>query len=406
VKVWSFLLVFIIGSAGTCGLGIPGDWPQWRGADGSGVSPERGLPERWGDAENIRWKADLPGRGVSSPVIARGRVYITACTGAYQDRLHLLGFEAQSGKRLWERQLWATGLTQCHPKTSMAAPTPAADGERVYALFATCDLAAFDSEGTLLWYRSLARDYPNLSNQVGMAASPILWKDLLIIDLETDSESFAVAMDKSTGLNRWKVPRNKDINWVTPLVARLSSTDVLLLQSRHGLTAHDPETGASRWSHRSTLDTISSPVAGNGLVFVPAGEILAIEPGSQEKDPKVLWRSSKLRASTASPIFYDGRVYAVNSAGVLSCADAANGEILWQERLTGPFSASPVLGDGKIYCVNEEGLTAVLHIERTERLISANPLKEGILASPAIAEGALFLRSDKHLFCIGKAAPN
>ena len=111
--------------------GMASDWPGWRGADGSGVSAETGLPDRWGASENIRWKADLPGRGVSSPVISRGRAYITACTGASQDRLHILCFDALSGKLLWERQLWATGLTQCHPKTSMAAPTPAADGERV-----------------------------------------------------------------------------------------------------------------------------------------------------------------------------------------------------------------------------------------------------------------------------------
>src|SRR4051812_37298304 len=162
-----------------------GDWPQFRGPGGTGVADETGVPTRWGPDENIRWKADLPGRGISSPVVARGKVYVTACTGALQDRLHVLCFDSATGKRLWERQLWATGNTFCHPKTCMAAPTPATDGERVYALFATGDLVCLDAGGNLLWYRALARDFPRVSNQVGMAASPVLWQDVLLVPMET-----------------------------------------------------------------------------------------------------------------------------------------------------------------------------------------------------------------------------
>src|SRR6266852_8439695 len=136
-----------------------GDWPQFRGPGGSSVSEETGLPFRWSQTENVRWKADLPGRGVSCPVIAGGKVYVTACTGFQQTRLHVLCYQASTGKKLWERQLWATANTMCHDKTCMAAPTPVTDGERVYALFACGDLVALDSNGDLLWYRSLGRDY-------------------------------------------------------------------------------------------------------------------------------------------------------------------------------------------------------------------------------------------------------
>jgi outer membrane protein assembly factor BamB len=381
------------------------DWPSWRGHGGTGVSPESDLPVRWSASENLLFKVDLPGRGLSSPVIAGGRAYVTASSGVKQDRLHVLSFDARTGKRVWERQLWATGNTQCHPKTCMAAPTPVLDGGRIYALFATFDLVAFDGAGTIVWYRSLARDYPDLSNQVGMASSPVVWEDLVILDLETDSESFALAIDKRTGVNRWKTPRKEGINWTTPVIARRGAAVEILLQSRHDLSAYDPRTGARLWTHAGgNLDTIASPVAVEGAVYVPAGELLAVEPGGPDEDPRVLWKSPRLRAATASPLHYEGRVYAVNSAGVLGCADGKTGEILWQERLEGAFSASPVAGDGKVYCVNEEGVTAVVDVRAERHIAATNPIGATILASPAIAAGAIYLRSDNHLYAIADPA--
>ena len=377
------------------------DWPGWRGPGGSGVSDETGLPSRWSATENVRWKAELPGRGLSSPVIAGGKVYVTASSGAKQDRLHVLSFDASSGRKLWERQLWATGDTQCHPKTSMAAPTPASDGARVYALFATCDLAAHDAAGRLVWYRSLARDYPDLSNQVGMAASPVLREDLLFIALDTDSSAFVLAVDTATGVNRWKTERPRGINWTTPVFFRRGSRVEVVVQSGKGLTAYEPRTGEVLWVHQAGLDSIASPVAGGEVLFAPGGNISAILPGAGGEGPRVLWTSPRIKASTASPLHHDSRLYAIASAGVLACADAATGEVLWQERLQGPFSASPVLGDGKLYCVNEEGVTAVVDLRAESRVVAKNPLGEGVLASPAISGGAIFLRSDRYLYAIG-----
>lgn len=383
---------------------IASDWPQWRGADGTGISAEANLPTRWTATEGLRWKIELPGRGLSSPIISNGRVYLTACTGPTQERLHVLCFEATTGKRLWERQFWATGLTGCHPKTCMAAPTPATDGERVFALFATNDLVCLDKDGTLVWYRSLARDYPNITNQVGMAASPVLWKDTLILSLESDAESCAIGIDKHTGQNRWRIERDLGINWVTPQVARRGPAAELLLQSRGDISAYDPNTGAKKWSHRAAgLDQIPTPVADGDLVFVPAGQLIALRPKHDGEPPDVQWSSAKLRAATASPILYQARLYAVNSAGVLTCADPKSGEVIWQERLKGPFSASPVAGDDKLYVVNEEGTTFVVDTKSDDRIIATNPLGETILGSLAIANGLVFLRSDKHLFCVGAA---
>ena len=380
------------------------DWPQFRGPGGSAVSSERGLPTHWSATENIRWKVDLPGRGVSNPVISLGRVYVTASSGHQQDRLHVLSFDLATGKKLWERQLWATGSTKSHPKTCMAGPTPVTDGKRVFALFATGDLACLDAEGNLLWYRSLQGDYPNITNQVGMAASPILWKDTLFLPLENAGDSFAAALDAGTGKNRWKAARTRDINWVTPLLVKDGGPAAVLFQSQSELTAYDPDTGRVRWAYKGTgLSTIPSPVTGKGMIFVPGGEMVALRPAKDGTEPEVVWRSNKLRAGGyASPVYYQNRVYTFNSVGVV-CGDAADGKLLWDQRIAGPMSASPVAGDGKLYLVNEKGTTVVLEAGDQPRILARNQLDdETILATPAIADGAIFLRSDAHLYCIGK----
>src|SRR5262245_33818370 len=199
---------------GTCAAAA--DWSQFRGPGGSGAADEHGLPATWSPTENVKWKVDLPGRSAASPVVFGKKVFVTAATGARMERLHVLCLDADTGKVLWHRQLTATGNTACHPKSSMAAPTPCANADGVYCLFATADLAAFDFDGNLKWYRSFTGDYPDSSNQVGMAASPVIWKDSLIVPMDNVGDSFLAALDTSYGTNIWKVPRPKDINWVTP----------------------------------------------------------------------------------------------------------------------------------------------------------------------------------------------
>jgi outer membrane protein assembly factor BamB len=385
---------------------LAGDWTQFRGPAGAGVLEEAGLPVRWSATEGIRWKADLPGRGLSNPVIAAGRVFVTACSGAQQERLHVVCFEAATGRRLWERQLWATGSTQCHAKTCMAAPTPVTDGHAVYALFATADLAAFDRDGNLLWYRSLVEDYPRVGNNVGLAASPVLWKEVLIVPLDNAGESFAAGIDTRTGRNRWRVERPRGINWITPAVFSCAGRPAVLFQSGKEATAYDPQTGERLWTHEATgLSTIPSPVAANGLVLVPGSQLLALRPSADRARVEVAWKSSKLTSSYATPVVYGDRVYAVNNTGVVNAVRLTDGKLVWQsERLKGPFAASPVIGDGKMYLVNEEGTTTVLRLGAKPEVSAINPLQEPILSTPAIAGGALFLRSDGHLFCIGAPA--
>jgi outer membrane protein assembly factor BamB len=381
---------------------LAGDWPQFRGPGGSGVSSEVGLPTRWSATEGLRWKVELPGRGLSNPVITGGRVYVTACSGYQQTRLHVLCLDQATGKRLWERQVWATGNTHCNGTTNMAAPTPVTDGQNVFALFATGDLIAFDRDGNLLWYRALAQDYPKITNQVGMASSPVLWNDVLLLAMENDGDSFVAGLDKHTGVNRWKVTRDRQINWATPVVRIDGERPEALFMTAGELLALDPETGKRRWSYRGEgLSSTSSIVLAEGLVILPGGVAIR-PPGKEGTEPAVIWKSSKLRTGLSSFLHDRGRVYAVNPSGVLNCADVKDGRILWSVRTKGTCSATPVAADGKVYLVNEEGLTSVVQTADEGRLLTTNPVGETIQATPAIADGAIFLRSDRHLYCVGE----
>jgi outer membrane protein assembly factor BamB len=382
------------------------DWPQFRGPGGSGVSEERELPIAWSDTENVAWRVELPGRGVSSPIVVSGRVYVTANSGYRKDRLHVLCFDAESGARLWERQFWSTGRTMCHPKTCMAAPTPASDGKRVFAFYSTNDLFCLDLDGNLLWLRGLTADYPNATNGTGMASSPIVAGKLLVVQVENQSDSLAAGLDLTTGENVWKIRRLPKPSWSTPaLLGGRDGSDTLILESWEQLSGHDPRTGRQLWVYSEGCNCIPSCALFEGLVLVPSGGLTALRPPASGEEPEVAWKSSRLRPATASPLVYRRDVYVLNSAGILTCANAASGERRWQLRLKGPFGSSPVAAGDHIYCINEAGLAQVVKIgEKGEmgEMVAKSDFGETILATPAIAGGGIFIRSDRHLWKIAK----
>lgn len=387
------------------------DWLQFRGPDNRSIAAaDEKLPTTWNivTGENIAWKAPLPGRGLSAPIIIGEQVVVTACSGIRQDRLHILSFDLASGEKQWERQFWATGRTMCHEKMSVAANTPASDGQRIFALYSTNDLICVDLKGNLQWMRGLMIDYPNCSNSLGMASSPIMAGKTLIVQVENDSQSLALGIDPATGENRWKHDRPQVANWTSPVLmpGKTSAEDVVLLQSKEGVSAYDPQDGALKWNFAKECNTIPSSTASGDVVFVPADGLTALKITGDKAE--TLWKDSRLGPSTPSPVAYRDRVYTVARAGVLKCADVKNGELLWQIRLKGSFSGTPVAAGEYLYLFNEEGLGQVVDLRDTasndDRVTAYNDLAETILCSPAVAGSAIFVRSDQHLWKIAPAA--
>ena len=366
------------------------DWLQFRGPNAAAVSTEAKVPA----AEvKIAWAADLPGRGLSAPIVVGDKIFVTCASGPGQETLHVFCFNAADGSKRWERALRSTGRTMTHPKTSVAAATPCSDGDRVFGLFSSNDLFAFDLDGNLLWLRGLTFDYANASNSLGMSQSPVVVDGTLVVQSENDSESFAAGLDMATGRNKWKMDRPKAANWSSATVWK----GAVALQSSKGILAVEPATGKTVWDYSDGASTIpSSVVTGEALYAVSHGiTALAPEKGSVTQ----LWRNEKLNPGTASPLVLGDHIYVVNGAGVLIKASLKNGDELWKLRMKGPFSGSPVAAGKHIYAVNERGIFQVIDPEAPEGKVTQEiELKETVLTTPAISGGAIYLRSDAKLW--------
>lgn len=385
--------------------GLGADWRQFRGPGSSGVTDEA-VPQEFGADQNIAWKVDLPGRGLSSPIVVGERVFVTACTGRLQDRLHVLAFDARTGKKLWQRGILATGPTASHPKTCMAAPTPASDGQRVFALFATSDLFCLDLDGRVLWVRSLHEENPGASDGRGLASSPLVIGETVVVHLETQNNSLAAGIDVRTGKNRWRLSRPHEVDWSTPIAlpGKTPAADLVLLQGSTRLSACDPLTGREVWGLERSFHPIASSVVKGKLLFVPGENgLVALELQPAPAPPKQLWDKPKLNPSGASPVVLGEHVYSLRGP-ILVRGDLKTGEVEGQLRLKGEFSSSIVVAGGLLYCFNEEGLAHIIKPgEKEDVLVKTCPLGETILCTPAIAGGGLYVRSDGHLWKIAKS---
>jgi len=377
------------------------DWLQFRGTDHRGIADSSNLPTSISTEKNIAWKKSLPGRGLSSPIIIGNRIFLTAASTTDQSRLHVLCFNSDNGTTLWSREFWATGRTICHEKTCVAAPTPASDGKHVYALYSSNDLICLDLNGNLKWMRALMQDYPNASNSLGLASSPIIVSNTLVVQVENDSESFAAGIDLKNGSNIWKFPRTKKANWTSPIKV---GKNIVAIQGSEGVTAIEASTGKILWSYGEGASTIPSSVASEdgSTLFIPSNGITALKPRNDNNTPEILWQEPQLRPGTASPIIVDDKIFVINRAGVLNAANKDTGERLWRLRLEGPFSGSPVACKGHIYIASErKGLLQSVDLSGKEgKIIGTIELGETILGTPAIANDSLFIRSDHHLWKI------
>ena len=376
------------------------DWLQFRGNDHRGISLKSETPTNL-SKNNIAWKTPLPGRGLSSPIVIENRVFLTASSTADQSRLHVICANKVNGEIEWERQFWATGRTICHEKTCVAAPTPVSDGKNIYALYSSNDLICLDLDGNLKWIRGLMQDYPNASNSLGLASSPIIVDGTLIVQIENDSDSFVSGINLKDGSNIWKLARTKKANWTSPI--RLNDKEVAI-QGSEGITCVSAKSGTVQWSYNEGASTIPSSVtsADSAILYVPSNGITAIKPRKDNNTPEIVWQESQLRPGTSSPIIVGDNIYIINRAGVLNAAKKDTGERLWRLRLEGPFSGSPVSSNGNIYVASErKGVFQSIDISGKEGILRGSiELGETILGTPAIANNSIFIRSDGHLWKI------
>ncbi len=393
--------IMVAGVLCLCMANAHADWLQFRGSDTTGVSEDVG--PRSLSATSIEWSRELAGQGLSSPIVVGNRVFITSDTGFREEQLHVLCFDAETGDPLWDREFLATGRTSCHPKSSIAAPTPCSDGERIFAFYSSNDVACLDLDGNIVWFRGLTHDYPNASNSLGMSSSLVVVGETLVAMVESDAESFTIGLNTLTGETRWKLDRPRAANWTSPVILPVENgDDLVLVQSSQGLIAVHPATGDIVWSYEEGASTIPSSVVSDGVVYVPSHGITALVPdGSSENGFTTLWQEGALGPGTGSPIVHQGKLFTLNSSGVLVCANIATGERQWQLRIGGGFSSSPIAAGDCLYFVNEEGMLSIVDISGDEgEIISTYALDETVLCTPAIADGALYVRSDSRLWRI------
>ncbi len=421
------------------------NWSHWRGPHATGVSTESGLPERWSDTENIAWKAPVRGLGISSPIVWGDQVFVTSQIGrgtrrpgnhptlvqganpteageralggsagaAAGDKVSFLvtAISRADGRKLWEYELPAEGrLAEVHDKHNLASSSPVTDGRRVYAWFGTGQIVALDLSGKLVWSRHLGREYAPFDINWGHSSSPVIFNDSLILVCYHQPTAYLLNLDAASGKTRWRVERGRDINsYSTPLVVQTKGTPELIVNSSEGVSGHDATTGQLLWHiQEQNRFPIPMPVVHDGLIYTSrgyrSGPYMAIRPGGKGDVSKshVIWRADTGAPYVSSLVHYNGLLYMAGDVGVLSAIDAKTGQRVWQERTGGVFTASPVAADGRIYLLSEDGQTIVLAAGSQPRVIARNRLNARQLASPAIAGGRLFIRTDDAVIAIGK----
>jgi outer membrane protein assembly factor BamB len=405
--VWGAAACLVLAAAGR-----GDDWPEFRGPTGQGVVKEGRLPTEWGPAKNVAWKQAIPGLGWSSPILCRGRVYLTTAVpaGGGDQSLQALCLDAATGKIVWTREVFrqdGARSPRIHAKNSHASPTPVTDGQRLYVHFGHQGTACLDLAGTVVWRNTDFKYRPVHGN----GGSPILFKDLLIFSADGADKQLVIALRKDNGKAQRQTDRKTDyykkFSFSTPLLIELAGQPQVVSPGSGVICSYDPATGKEIWRVRTDgYSVVPRPVYGHGLVYVCTGferpVLLAIRPSGRGDvtETHIAWQTSRGVPHNPSPLLAGDELYFVSDGGVASCLDAKTGKRHWQQRVGGSHSASPLVAGSKLYFQDEEGTGVVVQAGRTFELLARNALEERTLASYAAADGALFIRTEKHLYKI------
>ena len=408
--------------------GAEPNWPQFRGPRGDGTSLARNVPLCWGESNNIAWKVPIPGRGRSSPVVLGDRIWLTLAVErgvvrtnigpddmqtAEHVSLEAACLDRANGKTLWRTQLFALDHPDpVHWFNSWATPTPAVEAERLYCDFGTYGTACLNSKtGKVLWTTRLPLDH-----QVGPASSPVLYKNLLVLVRDGRDAQYVTALGMKNGQEIWKTDRppinvsslNLKKSFVTPLLVKAGRTQ-LISPGAHWVVSYDPATGKELWRarHGTGFSIGSGPVFGEGVAYFSTGSTrpqLCAFRADGEGDvttTHAIWKITRQVPIMSSPVMLGSELYWTSDDGLATCADARNGDAYWQERLNQPHHASPLLAEGRVYFFGKEGKCTVVKADKKFEKLAENQLEGPVVATPAIVDRTIFLRTDRHLYCIG-----
>ncbi|MGE0865126.1 MAG: PQQ-binding-like beta-propeller repeat protein [Vicinamibacterales bacterium] len=443
----------ILRTSGTVTAALPkpaagaGGWPSFRGAEAAGVADGQHLPDEWNPATgaNILWRAPIAGLAHSSPIVWGDLVFVTSAIsgkgqatfkpGLYGDgdasddrsvhRWVLSAIDKRSGKPRWERTA-AEGepLNKRHIKSTYASASPVTDGRVVVAWFGSQGIFAYDFDGALRWKVDIGRidmgAYDIPSYEWGPASSPIIWNGLVIVQCDTQADSFLLALDAETGDTVWQTPREELPSWGTPTVATTAAGPELVTNASNFVRGYDPRTGRELWRlGGSSKITAPTPIFSSGLHIVASGRaperpVFAVKPGArgdltlpkgEDHSAQVAWSKTGRGSYMPTPLAYRGLLYVLANNGVFDAYDLATGKEIYRQRLPlvgSGYSASPVAADGKIYLSNEDGEMLVVEAGPTFKLLATNSIGEMLMATPALSEGVMYVRALSTLFAIGK----
>jgi outer membrane protein assembly factor BamB len=402
---------------------------------------EKGLPVEWSDTKNVKWKTAIEGRGHSSPIVWGKKIFLTTALDGEvipgrpagvthklsdgSDFVHpdavganlkhtfkVVCLDRETGKILWEKVAYEGPVYDSrHRKASFASSTSATDGKYVFAFFGAEGLYAYDYNGKLIWKQNFGKLG---TASVGYGVSPVLYQNLVIMQCDDSGlNSFMVAFDKKTGKEAWRTARKVDVTWSTPVLVHTAKGIELVAAAAEAIIAYDPLTGKELWRHKGLeSNAVPTPVVSNDLVVVTSGSpnkiALALKAGGSGDvtgTSQLVWTYNKGTAYVPSPILYGEYVYLTTDRGLMTCLDAKTGKTEYEgARVPVPatFSASPVAFEGKILMTSEDGETFVLKAGPKYEILRTNTVGEPVYASPAIADGRIFIRGEKNLFAIGK----